>query len=337
LSTLLKDITSVLIIRSGALGDLVYATSILDALIMQYGAEITIDWVTTPGSGTLFKKDPRVRKIFALTHRKLPNILSSEKRAIINYSKEHNYDLAINLETGKAFSKLLKDVHANINLGAPYTFPEAGSPHMVDILKRTYIDAVSEDIFKKAVPRLIGSDLSELDQYKLPKEYLVLNPSNSHNARHKLNYRAWPKEHWVELISALSKENLVIIAGKGEEEYFKSMRPFPSHVIDLIGKSSLIDLVGIIENATAIVTTDTGPAHIASAVNTDTHVLIGPTNVNLTGPYSTPYNKISILSAHLSCAPCYNSDVMKACTDNRCMREIPVKSVLDSLKKLGNI
>ena len=337
MSTLLKDINSVLIIRSGALGDLVYATSILDALIMQYGKDIKIDWVTTPSSGTLFKKDPRVNHIFPLTHRKLPNILSSEKRTIINYSKKHIYDLAINLETGKSFANLLQDVHAKNKLGTPYTSPTSGKPHMVEIIKRIYSDAISSDILEKAAPRLIGSTFTDLEKYNLPNKYLVLNPSNSHNARHKLNYRAWPKEHWIELINELSDQNLVIIAGKGEEEYFKSMRPFPSHVIDLIGKTSLIDLVGIIQNATAIVTTDTGPAHIASAVNTDTHVLIGPTNVNLTGPYQTPNNKISILSANLSCSPCYNTNVMKACSDNRCMREIPVKSVLDSLKELGNI
>ena len=333
-----QKISTVLIIRSGALGDLVYATSILDALIMQYGDKITIDWVTTPGSGTLFAKDARVNRIFALSHRKLPAIINPEKRAIINHSKKHPYDLAINLETGDAFGRLLKDVHATHKLGAPFTHPKNGTrPHMVDIIKRTFSDAISDEVLEKAFPRLVGSDVSALAKYDLPKEYIVLNPSNSHNARHKLNYRAWPQEHWKRLIDALEGENLVIIAGKGEEEYFKNMRPFPSYAIDLIGKTSLVDLISIIKEAKAIVTTDTGPAHIASAVNTDTHVLIGPTNVALTGPYQTPLNKISILSANLPCAPCYNTGVMKACEHNRCMHEITVKEVLASLKKLGSI
>lgn len=335
----LQNIHSVLIIRSGALGDLVYATSILDALIMQYGKEIKIDWVTTPASGTLFSNDPRINHVFPLARRKLPNILSSEKRAIINRSKKQAYDLAINLETGEAFTKLLQDVHADIKLGPPYTYPcnDAKKIHMVEIIKRTYSAAVSREVLEQAAPRLIGSPLSELKKYNLPKEYIVLNPSNSHNARHKLNYRAWPKEHWVALIEQLADHNLVVIAGKGEDDYFRSMRPFPDHVTDLIGKSSLVDLVGIIQNATAIVTTDTGPAHIASAVNTDTHVLIGPTHVGITGPYSTPDNKISVLSAHLPCSPCYNTDVMRACDDNRCMREISVEMVMNSLRELGNI
>jgi len=331
--------TSILIIRSGALGDLVYATSILDALIMEYGEKVQIDWVTTPGSGALFSKDDRVNRIFPLTRRKLPNWLSSEKRTIIKYSKKHPYDIAINLEDGTPFIKLLQDVSATRKLGLPYSKPASSQtePHMVDIIKRIYSDAVSPEVLKKSYPRLIGSTKEELQRYDLPKEYIVLNPSNSHNARHKLNYRAWPKEHWVELINRLSNQNLVIIAGRGEDEYFKSMRPFPAHVIDLIGKSSLIDLVGIIENATAIVTTDTGPAHIASAVSTDTHVLIGPTNVKLTGPYSTPTNNISILSTNLPCSPCYNTEVMTACNDNRCMQEISVNSVITSLKKFGHI
>jgi len=334
-----QNISSILIIRSGALGDLVYATSVLDALLMQYGDDIKIDWVTTPSSGTLFSKDPRVNHIYPLTRRKLPNFLSSEKRAIINASKKVPYDIAINLEDGTEFVKLLQDVHAKKKLGAPYTSPTSSNerPHMVDIIKRTYADAVSPEVLLTAMPRLIGSGPQVAKKYDLPDEYIVLNPSNSHNARHKLNYRAWPKSHWVELIKQLSDQTLVIIAGKGEEEYFSSMRPFPSHVIDLVGKSPLIDLVSIIERAKAIVTTDTGPAHIASAVNTDIHVLIGPTNVNLTGPYKTPNNNISVLSVSLPCSPCYNTEVMKACDDNRCMREISVDAVLNSLKKFGNI
>jgi len=55
----------ILIIRCGALGDLVYATSVIDALKYEYGEDTIIDFVSTPGSGTLFDLDYRINKVFS--------------------------------------------------------------------------------------------------------------------------------------------------------------------------------------------------------------------------------------------------------------------------------
>lgn len=51
---ILKEVKRALIIRCGALGDLVYATAVIDALRAQYGSDILIDFITTPGTGKLF-------------------------------------------------------------------------------------------------------------------------------------------------------------------------------------------------------------------------------------------------------------------------------------------
>ena len=82
----------------------------------------------------------------------------------------------------------------------------------------------------------------------------------------------------------------------------------------------------------------TGTAHIASAVNTAVFCLIGPTPEEQTGPYKTPFNEVYIISAGLSCSPCYKTDVMKACKDSICIKSIYPKLVLESINsKLGLI
>ena len=73
----------ILIIRCGALGDLVYATSVIDALKSQFGDETIIDFVSTLGTGTLFNADSRVNQVFPLKHKKIPIWLSSQKKDII--------------------------------------------------------------------------------------------------------------------------------------------------------------------------------------------------------------------------------------------------------------
>ena len=333
--TPLSSVKSVLVIRCGALGDLIYATSVIDALRQQYGEDIAIDFVVTPGPGTIFKKDPRVRHVFNLTHRKIPNILSAEKRAIINFSKKEPYDLLLNFENGKQFVPLAKAVRAKQKVGNPFT--ERGdmpAEHAAEQIKRIYMPIVSRDVLDHSFPRVMGSHFNDIKtQYNLPEKYIILNPSNSHNKRHRFNYRAWPQEHWKKLINTIdTKIPIVISGGSGEEDYFKSIMPYPSNVIDLVGKTPLPDLIAITQHAQAMITTDTGPAHLASALNTPVYALVGPTNYKATGPYQTPDNEVHIISLNLECSPCYTTpEVMFACTNNRCMNEISSEMVLKEL------
>ena len=329
------SVKSVIIIRCGALGDLIYATSVVDALRQEYGENITIDFVATPGPGTIFAKDDRIRHVFNLTHRKIPNILSREKRDIINYSKKHPYDLLLNFENGKQFVPLAKAIQAKVKVGNPFTERgEMPAEHAADQIKRIYMPVVSKKVLQNSFPTLKGSDFSEVKvQYGLPDDYIILNPSNSHNKRHRFNYRAWPQTHWKRLIEHIDPHIPVIITGgKGEEEYFDAIRPFPNNVIDLVGKTPLADLIAITEHAKAMITTDTGPAHLASALNTPVYALIGPTNYKATGPYKTPYNEVHVISLYLECSPCYTRpEVMFACTNNRCMNEITPEQVLERI------
>lgn len=336
MATILQDIKTVLILRSGALGDLVYSTAVMDALTMQYGEDIKIDWICTPGAAPLLQKDPRVHQVFLLKNRKLPLWVSPEKRKIVSYSKRAPYDLLINLETGKIFFSLMHAIQATHKVGQPYTQPQKDPEaiHMVDIIKDIYAEIIEADVLRKSHPKLFGASREEVEaRYGLPKHYIVLNPSNSHNNSHRINYRSWPQAHWRKLITMLSERaTLVITANKGEDAFFESIRPFPAKVIDLVGKTPLIDLIGVIDSADALVSTDTGPAHIASAVDTPVYTLIGPTPHELTGPYPHSDNEVHIIRTGIECSPCYNTPTMFACEDNRCMKEITPERVVDELE-----
>ena len=326
----------VLIIRCGALGDLVYATSVIDALKAEYGEDTIIDFVSTPGSSKIFDQDPRINHIFPLKHKKIPLFLSKQKKEILKASKEAPYDILINFEFGKQFRSLVEAVHAKKKVGAlvqEVTLPQE-IVHMVDVIRYIFKDVVSEDIYEKSFPRLIGSSKAKIrEQYSLPEHFIILSPSNSHQKRNILNYRAWPNAHWKKLIEMLASTSLpvVIIGNRGEEEFFKNLLPYPNNVIDLVGKTPLADLISIIELADALVATDTGTAHIASAVNTEVFALIGPTPAEQTGPYQTKHNRVHIISIHLSCAPCYKTKIMKECRDNICMQQITPEMVYKSI------
>lgn len=326
----------VLVIRCGALGDLIYATSIIDALKFEYGEDTVIDFVATPASAALFRKDPRVRHVFPLKHKKIAIFLSKEKRAIVQASKKEPYDILVNLEFGKQFQPLAQAIYADKKIDPLEQNSTLSNSvqHSVDIIKHLYKNIVSKEVLERSFPRLIGTDAKEVQKlYDLPEKYLIISPSNSHQKKNRLNYRAWENHKWQELIARLHKKiPIVIIGGKGEEKFFEKLLPYPEGVIDLVGKTSLPDLVGVIGGARALVATDTGTAHMASATQTEVFALIGPTPASVTGPYQGPSNTVHIISAHLACSPCYKTSVMQNCTDNLCMKQISVETVAEAIE-----
>lgn len=326
----------VLIIRCGALGDLVYATSIIDALKLEYGKETIIDFVCTPGSGSLFNDDKRVNKVFILKHKKIPLFFSTQKKAIVKHSQQVPYDILVNFEFGKQFKSLLTKIVVKKKIGAQLEkilFPKEMT-HMVDITKYIFKSIVSEETYDKSFPHVFGLSKKDIyTKYKLDQKYIIISPSNSHQKKNRMNYRAWENKSWIELIHKLAQDIQVVIVGStNEEDFFTLLKPYPSNVLDLVAKTSLSELIGVIENAQALVATDTGTAHLASAVNTEVFALIGPTPADVTGPYQSPYNKVHIISSNQDCAPCYKTEVMKNCIDNTCMKEITSQQVYLEIK-----
>ncbi len=337
---LLTDVKRVLILRCGALGDLIYATSVIDALRMQYGEDILIDFITTPSIAKLFEYDPRVNHLFHLKHKKVPIFFSPQKRDIIRYSKNNPYDVFISLEFGKQFKSLIKAIHAThkTGMGILETVDSNKPLNRGKTTKLYYRDVIEDSILSLAKPFLIGVPQEQWYQrFSLPKNAIIMAPSNSHNQKKGLNYRAWPFEHWRLLIQSLSAQVPIIIVGaRGEEAFFDPIKPYPANVIDMVGKLSIGELITTVKNGIALICTDSATGHIGAAVDTPTFVLMGPNNPITDSPYQSNTNTVYAISLGLSCSPCYKTKTMKRCKDNICMQHITPEMVFNSLK-LANI
>jgi ADP-heptose:LPS heptosyltransferase len=331
----LNEVKRALILRCGALGDLVYATSIIDALRAQYGEKIIIDLITTPGSGKLFDNDPRIHQIFPLKHKKLPIWLNPQKRAIIKYSKAHPYDFFISLEFGKQFKSMIQAVHAKHKTGMGILkVHEIPNINRAEATKHYYSDVIDPPILLKAKPVLFGKSFAEFtSKISLPQRYIVIAPSNSHNQKKGLNYRAWPFEHWRSLIQSLSTNTPIVIVGaRGEEAFFDQIKSYPENVIDLVGHLSISELITVVQHGYGLICTDSATGHIGAAVDTPTFVLMGPNNPITDSPYKSDTNSVHPISLALPCSPCYKTEVMKQCRENICMAQITPAMVIESLK-----
>jgi len=103
-----------------------------------------------------------------------------------------------------------------------------------------------------------------------------------------------------------------------------------NRLIDFCGKSDIPTLAGILSQARAVVSNDSGAMHLAAAVGAKTIAIFGPTNEHRTSPLSAgPASPAPIVVTHeVFCRPC----MLRECPiDHRCMRRISATEVLRSI------
>ena len=137
-----------------------------------------------------------------------------------------------------------------------------------------------------------------------------------------INSRAkrWPTDRYAALADRFINElkaDVLLIGSEGETDVSLEVSSgYARKPVVLTGKTTLAQLVGVLSVVDLLVTNDTGPAHIGSALGRPTLVIFGPTNPLTTRPYSETGE---IIRVPPDCAPC----MLRDCPiDHRCMTAI---------------
>jgi len=143
------------------------------------------------------------------------------------------------------------------------------------------------------------------------------------------NAKRWPVERFADLADRLIGErnmNVILLGSKNEAEINQRLVSLSRYMpIDLSGRTSLDEAVGVLAASDLMVTNDMGLAHVAPAVGVRTLVIFGPTDPQTTSPFS---DKAAIIRHPVDCSPC----MLRECPiDHRCMTRISVDDVLRSL------
>lgn len=143
--------------------------------------------------------------------------------------------------------------------------------------------------------------------------------------------KRWATERFVEVADRLIGEGLdvVILAGPNEAALLEGFSPGIRRIYGLSGPLALAALIGGLR---ALVTVDSGPAHVAAAMGTPAVVIFGPTQPSRFAPYPGGQE---IVHAGLSC-DIYRDHcgVAPAPCDLRCMRSIGADEVASSVLRL---
>ena len=321
-----------LVIQTSYLGDTVLTTP----LLVQLARRGDVDVVVTPASAALLANHPAVRRIIVYdkrgADRGLSGFLSLGKQL-----REAPYDVAYlaqgSLRSGALaflaqipsrigfdssagrwfYTKRVQyrdDLHHAarlLRLARPN-----GRPATLDELRPSLYPG---DVERAAVDALLAS------HGMVPEETLIAVAPGSVWAT-----KRWP--YYPELAAMLSsRARVVVIGGADDRELANSILVAAPQSVDATGTLSLLASAELIGRTVVMVTNDSSPLHLASAMGTPTVAIFGPT-VPAFG--FGPLAPGSVVAGHdtLPCRPCDRHGPQRCPLDHhKCMRELDAAGI----------
>ncbi len=120
------------------------------------------------------------------------------------------------------------------------------------------------------------------------KPVLVINACSSSRFR---NWRNWPADRYAAVIDHATEKlgmQVVLTGGPAKEEQEfadEIIRLSKKSPINLVGQTTLKELLALLQRAAVVIAPDTGPAHMATAIGTPVIGLYATSNPMRTGPY----------------------------------------------------
>jgi ADP-heptose:LPS heptosyltransferase len=157
--------------------------------------------------------------------------------------------------------------------------------------------------------------------------------------RGRAKYRRWSSERYADVISYLTRSPdmaVVIVGGKTESAIAERiMSRFPDsmgQVLSLVGKTSFLELSGILKKSDLFFGCDSGAAILAVLLGVHSITLFGSADEKKWG-YAGE-NHI-IVRESLPCSPCQVLGKFKACRNIDCMEKITSRKVISAIQSLG--
>jgi len=324
--------SAALVIQTAFLGDVVLSTPLLSALAERHGA---VDVVTTPLAAPLLETHPAVRQVFPYDKRGADRGWGG-LRSLARRLREQAYAQAYlpHRSLRSAALAMLARIPARIGFAGGWSFlytearPKPRTGHETDRLLalangapglyRPHLRPTSED--QQVADGLISGD------------FVALAPGSIWGSKR------WP--YYAELASKLAAA-VVVVGGPDDaglgNEIVRAVEGGQgrSRAVNACGRLTLRQSAALIGRARLLVTNDSAPLHLATAMGTPVVAVFGPTVTEFGfGPLRS--GDVALGVAGLECRPC-SPHGPPACPlgHHRCMRELTVSAVLAAIEELG--
>ncbi len=336
---------NILIVKLSAIGDVIHTLPSLAALRRLY-PDAHITWVVEEAAADLVKNHPYLDTVLISRRKSWSKDIQKGKifkplfdmRSLIKELRRRRYDLVID------FHGLFK---SSIIVLLSKGKRKLGYDSLQELSGLFLNEKIPEDMNKHAVdryldfPRYLGKKIDNVEfilpqnndaeakvqllmsKYKMDdKKFIAINPMAYWKTK------LWDNEKFAHLadLANTKLKMKVVFTGSEKESIEGIISRMTTEGINLGGQTSLLDLAYLYKKAQMVITTDSGPMHLAAAVGTPVIALFGPTDPARTGPFG---KKHTIITARIPCSPCF----LKKCSTRKCMRDISPDEVLTAIEE----
>lgn len=327
----------ILIIHTAFIGDIVLSTPLIKKIKDTY-PDSDITYVTTPVGEAILKNNPYLNNIIVYDkrgkHKGIKGVWELGKRL-----RYENFNMVITPHRYLRSSILSWLSRSPVRKGydiasGSFLFTEKikydREKHEVEKLL-SFIDPENKkryeiELFPGETEKMKGENFWKMNELS-EKKVVVLAPGS------KWFTKQWPVEYFNQLsekLKELSNTKIVVVGGKDEI----NLSIETENIIDMRGKTTLLELADILSRADVVVTNDSSPIHIASAFKKPRiFALFGPT-IEKFGFFPWSLNSQVFQVKDLKCRPC-GIHGGNTCPEKhfKCMRDILPEEVFKEIKK----
>lgn len=338
---LMKDLNPhrIIVRMPNWIGDLVMATPVLADLRKRFPESEITALCRFPGC-SLLEQDNNINELFCFQKRRWGFQRRRECRNIIEKLHNGKYDVGILLTNSFSSAWLFYQGNMKVRIGYKRGFRSFFLTHPVSFPQKIMHQ---EDLYKKLLeplgiahsktpPKLYVTKEEQIQVKELlqkrgwdgQKKLIGLCPGAAYGLA-----KCWPLDRYEKLAKTFVEKGYMV-AFFGDTTLFSASKDMctrlPAEILNLVGSTTLREFMCTLSFCSLVVVNDSGPMHIASAMNIPLIALFGSTDRRKTGPHQG-----HVIDKQEECSPCFER---KCPIDFRCMKNISVAEVFRKAQEI---
>jgi len=313
-------IKRILFITLSNIGDIILTTPILAVLKKEF-PQANIDVISGPSGKEIFLGHPFVSVL--VVYDKFSKLQS--KRQLVKNLRNNKYDLICDLRNSLFPFLIGARYRTSLIRKWPSGLRHKRDEHILK-LKEIGLD-VTHAPFSFHIDAKDQTFVSEtLSDMGIKKDFVVVSPGA------KSHIKRWNRRGFALICDRLINEvnmDVIMVGGVQDKEIVSKITAhMKKKARDLTAKLTLRQLGALIRSSRLLITNDSAPLHVGSAVGARVLAIFGPTDPRKYGPTG---KHDTVIRKKLKCAPC---EVAQCKENHECMNLIDPNTVFDTAKKM---
>ena len=318
-----EKVKNILVITLSNIGDIILTTPVVETLLREF-PDSKLDVMVGPHGREIFGHHKNVRKIF-IYDKHVPFI---EKFKLFLRLRKEKYNLVVDL----------RNTILPLVLGAKYNTSSIKRDTKSSLHKKDHHLSRLEDLGVDTKNAKFYIPYEESDKKHVDKLLEALNgkPFIAVSPGAKSHVKRWPLKNFAKLCDMLKKESghEVILIGDGNDRIVIERILFNSEEkpLNFLEKTNIRELAYLVEKSSLLITNDSAPLHVGSAVNSKILSFFGPTDEKKYGPATKSESKV--LKRDIECRPCQIAQCIKDDNKYECLKHISPEEAYNKVKEL---